>query len=456
MGHIVNRSYYRPDDEPPRYKETTANPAVKYGKYRWYDDCDIADLLIANCFHQYGKEDKPICLDLYQEGIGGFINVIGDPMWDDSFCADFVAAKDRPLEDKIVFKAICDFNDYTDARIANVLDWLEEGNDGMPKAIFIPIIRSSHFTMLLIQPQIKQVFFFNSFGTPAPMDYEGFFQNKGYDVDYSKEPLQQDGTSCGPSLIYFFKEAVRCLQNNLDINQENLNLLPFDPEQRDKMLKENADMLVGYNNNFAFLLFVKADVLLRKEINLDRRGQFILRDTDAGVDSENFIFNPMVCVDADRLYTINGHAVDDLQQQTLMEALSLYYEAELDIDVVYYHNKNESKKCQVILQNGEYKLEEIEVKVEEPFPKDIGENTKNKNYNLNKILIITSITSTSAVLGLGVSYCLKQQVSSFLSSNFNIEQDVAEIIFAVTTPLVFAAVAAMISIVVIEKVKEAC
>lgn len=50
---------------------------------------------------------------------------------------------------------------------------------------------------------------------------------------------------------------------------EELNLIPMYEEQKDKLLKDNADLLKDFNTNFAFLLFVQADIWLRREVRLE-------------------------------------------------------------------------------------------------------------------------------------------------------------------------------------------
>lgn len=190
-----------------------------------------------------------------------------------------------------------------------------------------------------------------------------------------------------------------------------------------------------------------------------RRGECSLGDAKIGVHSNDFIYNESVKIDNQKIYTINGHDVSDLQQQTVMKALRLYYGYGLDIDVVYY-GSNEVKKCRVILQEGEgLGLEEIGVELVEEKKQPqliLKPAVKNPNYWNGEAVgfIIGGSITVSAILGFATSYglihlVLNQSFSSFMANNFNIKLETAEVIFSMSIALLCAAIAATISTIIV-------
>jgi hypothetical protein len=140
------------------------------------------------CLHTYDKEKK----------VGFSKFKLEDNKW-------IPTEKVESLEGRIVYHPILTVSTKSTAEVEtifeNVLDWIDQHENGLPSVIIIPILmNTSHFGTLAIKPHQTEeglkyeVYYFNSLGTLNP-SYEAYREEENLIFKFLKKRYGEKNTT---------------------------------------------------------------------------------------------------------------------------------------------------------------------------------------------------------------------------------------------------------------------
>jgi len=125
-----------------------------------------------------------------------------------------------------------------------------------PRLMIIPLSMSGHFTVLLLEPQKRKAYYYDSFGKDNN-DIRNLCEKElGYEYDENKIHLQWDLISCGPAAVNFALHAVECLKAGRKIDSSDMPefgggifnfFCPNRQKARSEMLKTQEELLYFKN-----------------------------------------------------------------------------------------------------------------------------------------------------------------------------------------------------------------
>ncbi len=407
---------------------------------RWYDNPDLSDLL----FSIFSIEKEPstptgfahnsICLKTYKAGVGGFNNFQLDK--EGNFKASFISAADKPLQDKIAYYPILTSGrDITlqDMKILidGVLDGIDNGQDGMPKLILIPVLmHHNHFGTIAIEPnadktQIK-VSYFNSLGSMRSYEDEekviGAYIQQRYEVEMKhngEDIYQKDGDSCGPYSTEFSTKTARLALDGISPSTQftkegnycGMEVLSAnkDSTTRNRVLKlrqEQAAHLVSTEDvkslktNYTLPLFVQCNEQLQriasgeipenKDFKFEHIGSF-----PKHLDKSN---GRHEMINGKEVRTIDGHDVFEMKPATvgwMKQHIALQGKP---VEVCYKDFSTENVTFTVEEQKTQE--EEVHKRADDPRPQAVRPENNNKE-------IMTALAIVAGIIVVaGTSYAL--------------------------------------------------
>jgi len=219
----------------------------KKGKY--YNAC-IDDILAAAIITGYFDVNgvRPLHTGLfygkkYDESSGkrihdnsrGFIDL--DVRDADYFEAKYVKLDELSLQDRIVITPSVEFYEIENKQC---VDFIKKE----PRMVIIPIRMPGHFTVLILEPQQKpqqRAYYYDSFGSDNEDVRQLCEKELGYKYEYNNKKLQNDGISCGPSVVNFVIHTIESVKNDQRISAEGMPMFGYDPLSsiNQKIVSEN-------------------------------------------------------------------------------------------------------------------------------------------------------------------------------------------------------------------------
>lgn len=218
-----------------------------------YSDIDLEDTfdaaIINGLFDYNGKQgiDYRFCTRK-----AGLIDI--EIIDDQKLKGRFVSRKDW-MQDRIVI-----FQNYDIKNLFQEADF-EHENLQPAKLVIIPISHKdywagSHRVMLILQPQEKKAYYYDSIGYSEKI-CEEYCQRIGYQYNYNNKMLQWADTGCTNSVINMAFHASQCINNNKEINTDNLScfgysIVPSLNKEYKRMRTEQKELLTSFKTAFSY------------------------------------------------------------------------------------------------------------------------------------------------------------------------------------------------------------
>ncbi|MBS0236197.1 MAG: hypothetical protein JSS50_02530 [Proteobacteria bacterium] len=306
---------------------------------RWYDNPDLSDLLFST-FNNNEFRQHTICLNTYKAGVGGFQNF--QLVEDDRFQADFVPAIEKPLEGKVAYYSILTVSTTDPAEIKSkfdaILDGIDNGQDGMPKLILIPVLMHLNtFAIIAIEPHINRAQTKISHFSPLQAMKGCADEEKPILYDMSQRYIgahllandqtkyQFDDWSCGPLVDQFAIQAARLSIGGISpasrftAEHKHCGMETLTSETTARTLQIRQDqaknLIPGAKSNFSFGIFVQAQDALAQGTPTKARKSFDHIGVTASVHRE--VSGQFPKANAQPIKLLRGHDVFELQQKSV-------------------------------------------------------------------------------------------------------------------------------------------
>jgi len=210
-----------------------SHAVVNYPEEQQYGGKDVNDIFFASGLDKklYIKGRSPIYWDAKHFRDFRFA--------DDEFEAEYVGDNDGWAAGRVI---ICSLLERpSKGEIAELCSVTVAAN---PALVIIPIRKGEepHFTVLILDPQRQEAYYFDSNGRNG-LSCQECCETLKYQYAFNKKKLQYDKTSCGPGIIKFSLLVVECIEQGLRIGDVQMPEFGFSPVSSRR--KNAGEMIEG-------------------------------------------------------------------------------------------------------------------------------------------------------------------------------------------------------------------